>query len=206
MTSEDGRLPDANRSGGPSSSPGTPTSMQYEMPKDQTGKLSSHQERERMSSLPTNTPNPDEWREHQSSTSRDNRQSTSRPSVIHSVLPYFQHLQKHPQHPPFHLDQLFKGQLSLLQRLQVLSTHLHQTRHQDQMACLSYSCKRPIRQPHSFLTYSTLHSSNMATTPSAGVRELVPSSKSRSNQTTPQPKPTGSLTFTTALERSRKRS
>ena len=170
MTSEDGRLPDANRIGGPSSSPGTPSSMQYEMPKDQTGKLSSHQQREKMSSLATNTPNPDEWREHQSSTSRDNRQSTSKPNVIPSVLPCSQHLQKHPQQPTFHLDQPSNGLPSLLQRLQVLSTHLHQTRHQDEMACLSFSCRRPIRQPHSFSTHSTLHSSNTATTLSAGVR------------------------------------
>ena len=96
MTSEDRRLPDANKIGEPSSSPGTPTSMQYKMPKDRTGKLSSHQQRERMSSLPPNTPNPDEWSEHQSSTSRDNSQSTSKPRVIPSVLPCFQHLQKHP--------------------------------------------------------------------------------------------------------------
>ena len=78
MTSEDGRLPDANRSGGPSYSAGTPTSIQYKMPKDPTGKHSSHQQRKKMSALPTNTPNPDEWREHQSSTSRDNSQSTSK--------------------------------------------------------------------------------------------------------------------------------
>ena len=173
MTSKDGRLPDANRIGGPSSSPGTLTSMQYEMPKDQTGKLSSQQQRERISSLPTNKPNRDEWRLHHSSTSRDNRQSTSKPSVIPSVLPCSQHLQKHPQHPPLHLDQPSNGLPSLLRRLQVLSTHLHQTRHHDQMACLSYSCRRPIRQPHSFSKHSTLHSSNTATTPSAGARQLV---------------------------------
>ena len=74
----------------------------------------------------------------------------------------------------------------------------------DDVACLvvgrseEENCRKPIRQPHSSSIHSTLHSSNTATPPSASVRQLVQSLKSRTNQITQHPKPIESLPFSTA--------